>query len=195
MLKKETVLNFKSLLETDFLNCFKEYKKEYNDFFFDLSMDRKKYDFGYFPLNYDFNHFKLNNFFEDKELNKFIKIVYTKTGDNHFNVKFCFELNELLSIKFENTLSILIFEKNISCEEHSISIILKEELNQNKINENFNLIVESYQKNKNIDWKTELTKYNSSPVFNRKEYNNFLMETKIIRYLNKESFKHFQKVN
>lgn len=211
MLKKETILSFKSLLESDFLNLLQEYKKEYNDFFFNMSIDRKKYDFGYFPLNYDFNHFKLNNFFTDKDINKFIKIVYTQINDKNFNIKVCFELNELLSIKFENTLSILIFEKNISfedscinnnhyvfkncCLEDSIINVLKKDIIQNNIKENFDIMVEKYQKSKNIDWKQEIKKYSNLPVFNRKDYNSFLIETKIIRYLNKKSFNHFQKVN
>lgn len=205
------IKEFKKMLENDFLNLLQHYKKEYNDFFFNMSIKRTNYEFGYFPACYDFNHFKINNFFKDKELNDLIKIIYTKNNEENFNIKVCFELNELLSIKFENTLSVLIYETNISCNESCIhnhhflleknsleeclKKILNEKEHQEKIKESFDLMIQNYIKSKNVDWKLELQKYVKEPVFNRKEYNIFLIDTKIIRYLNKKSFLHFKSEN
>lgn len=210
MLNKQKIIDFKKLLESDFLILLEKYKKEYNDFFFNMSINRKDYDFGYFPICYDFNHFKINNVFEDKEIDSLIKFIYTQIDDHTFNLKICFELNELLEIKFERTLSVLILEKEISCKESCLNnhnellrnntsteclkfIVLKEEFIE-LLNDKINNMVQNYNNSKNIDWLNKLSEFKRLPVFNRKDYNDFLLNTNIVRYLNKKSFIHFKNV-
>lgn len=211
MLKKEAILGFKSLLESDFLNLLQEYKKEYNDFFFNMSINRKDYGFGYFPICYDFNHFKINKVFNDKEIDSLIRFIYTKVNDHTFNLKVCFELNELQEIKCEKTLSVLILEKEIeiSFKDSNLnnndlfennktteclkSIVLQEEFIE-LLNDKINILIQNYNNSKSIDWLNKLSEFKRLPVFNRKDYNNFLLDTNIVRYLNKESFIHFKNV-
>lgn len=204
MLNKQKILDFKKLLENDFLNILEKYKKEYNDFFFNMSINRPNYDFGYFSPVYSLNHQKINKISEDTEINSLIKFIYTQVNEEVFNLKVCFELNELLGIKFEKTLIVLILEQDIEVKStnlnnNSIEDLLRSKILEenfiNLINDKINEMVTSYNKSKNIEWLKELNQYNKQAVINRTIHKKFLDDTRIIRYLSKKSFIHFKNTN